>query len=376
MWMKHQSKIENITYGAMWGLLFIAPVMSLYIRTAYDSNTGFDYKEILFVWRQYLVYLIIFAIHNYILAPLLIYKQKRRLYFGMVTVIIALFIVHECTSRPNRYDRGRDPYRGGRTPPELVEKTNRPPQLPRGERPWPDRKPPLIFGQHDVVAAVILILMLGMNLAVKLYFKTRLDSKQMEELEKKNLEQQLEYLKYQINPHFFMNTLNNIHALVDINPEKAKTTIVELSKMMRFVLYEGDKSGVPLNREFAFIQNYTTLMKLRYTDKVNITVDLPAGNIPDKQIPPLMLITFVENAFKHGVSYQRESFITVRAGIEGGKLRFECRNSKVEASKDKHGGVGLANVKKRLNLIYGANYTLNINDEADIYNVELIIPLI
>jgi hypothetical protein len=376
MWMKHQSKIENITYGAMWGLLFIAPVMSLYIRSAYDSDTGFDYKGLLFVWRQYIAYLIIFAIHNYILAPLLIYKQKRKLYLGLITVIIALFIVHECTSRPRRFDRDRGLHNGSRTPPGFVEKTGMHPQVPKRDKPWPDRRPPLIFGQHDVVASVILILMLGMNLAVKLYFKTRQDSKQMEELEKKNLEQQLEYLKYQINPHFFMNTLNNIHALVDIDPQKAQTTIVELSKMMRFVLYEGDKSGVPLNREFAFIRNYMTLMKLRYTDKVNITTDLPGSNIPDKQIPPLMLITFVENAFKHGVSYQRESFITVKAGIEGEKLRFECRNSKTETSKDKHGGVGLTNVKKRLNLIYGTDYTLNISNEADTYSVELTIPLI
>ncbi len=118
-------------------------------------------------------------------------------------------------------------------------------------------------------------------------------------------------------------------------------------------------------------------MRLRYTDKVHITVDLPAET-PDRQVPPLMLITFIENAFKHGISYQHPSFIHVKVGIEGTKLRFQCRNSKAEkqpTATPRQGGVGLQNVKQRLHLLYDNNYTLNIQDEADIFNVELIIPL-
>ena len=236
------------------------------------------------------------------------------------------------------------------------------------------KRHPGFWGQHDVIAIIILVLMFGMNLGIKLYFKTRGDQKKLIALEKENLEQQLEYLKYQINPHFFMNTLNNIHALVDIDPEKAKDTILELSKMMRFVLYEGDKRGVPLNREFDFIRNYITLMRLRYTDKVKITVELPTET-PDKLVPPLMLITFIENAFKHGISYQHESFIDVKVGIEHERLRFQCRNSKADKPNQEKGGVGLANVKQRLHLLYDNNFTLHIQDEPDIYNVELTIPL-
>ena len=232
----------------------------------------------------------------------------------------------------------------------------------------------MVVGQHDVIALIILILMLGMNIGIKLYFKSRHDAKQLMALEKENLEQQLEYLRYQINPHFFMNTLNNIHALVDIDPEKAKDTILELSKMMRFVLYEGDKKGVPLSREFDFIRHYVTLMRLRYTDKVDVQVDLPT-EVPDYQVPPLMLITFIENAFKHGISYSHSSFVHVKANIEDSKLRFECHNSKADKPNEEKGGVGLANVKQRLNLIYGTDYTLNIQDEPESYSVELVIPL-
>jgi len=224
------------------------------------------------------------------------------------------------------------------------------------------------------MAVVVLILMLGANLGIKTYFRSRDDRKRLVELEHENLEQQLEYLRYQINPHFFMNTLNNIHALVDINPEKAKDTILELSKMMRFVLYEGNKQGVSLSREMDFIRHYVTLMQLRYTDKVRITLDLPT-EVPDRQIPPLILITFIENAFKHGVSYQHESFIEARVIVEGERLQFMCRNSKSEKSNEEKGGVGLANVRKRLNLLYGNHYALGIHNDADVYSVELNIPL-
>jgi LytS/YehU family sensor histidine kinase len=237
----------------------------------------------------------------------------------------------------------------------------------------PERKPPIFFGERDIVAIIVLILMCGMNLGIKLYFRTRNDQKKLMALEKENLEQQLEYLRYQINPHFFMNTLNNIHALVDIDPEKAKDTILELSKMMRFVLYEGNKEGVPLSKEFEFIRTYIHLMRLRYTDKVKITIDMPKILV-NKQIPPLMLITFIENAFKHGISYQHESFIDIKVEISD-KLLFSCRNSKAEKANEEKGGVGLANVKKRLNLLYDNNYTLNIKDETDVYSVELTIPL-
>ncbi len=232
----------------------------------------------------------------------------------------------------------------------------------------------MFWGERDIISIVIIVLMCGMNLGVKLYFKTRDDQKKLLRLEKENLEQQLEYLKYQINPHFFMNTLNNIHALVDIDAEKAKSTILELSKMMRFILYEGDKQGVPLTREFDFIRNYITLMELRYTDKVQIRVNLPQ-QAPDRLIPPLMLITFIENAFKHGISYQHPSFIDIMVDIQDDKLHFTCSNSKAEKPNQEKGGVGLTNVRKRLKLLYDNNYTLHIQDNSDIYQVQLTIPL-
>ena len=374
-WMQEQSKYENVAYVALWGLLFAAPLLSLYVRTANDSDLTFNWQEVWMIWRHFGVYLLIFLVHNFVLAPLLIYRHKRWLYALLTACMIGAFAFYQCNSRPDHMRRHLPHDMEQREPRPMDDRFgHEPPPEFRGERPdFKEKRPPVIIGEHDIVSIVVVILMCGMNLGIKLYFRSRKDHKKLQALEKENLEQQLEYLKYQINPHFFMNTLNNIHALVDINPEKAKDTILELSKMMRFVLYEGDKKGVPLSREFDFIRHYITLMQLRYTDKVRITVDLPQ-EVPDRQIPPLMLITFIENAFKHGVSYQYDSFIDIKVTVND-KLHFTCRNSKAEKSNEEKGGVGLQNVKQRLNLLYDNNYTLNIQDEPDVYHVELTIPL-
>ena len=418
MSFKKEHRQETIIYLALWALLFIAPVMGLAIRTT-NTNIEFDWQEVFTVWKQYAVFFVVFLIHNHLLAPILIYRQRKWLYIVSCIAIIILFHTYQCNHRPNfremrqhrmeirergmnrqqppedgrfrpeddKFGPGGDEFRPegekprpeGMGPGEMRGPDNRQPEgffeQGPGREPFNEHRPPLIFGQRDIIAIVVLILMLGMNLGIKLYFRQQGDRKKMKALELQNLEQQLEYLKYQINPHFFMNTLNNIHALVDIDPEKAKQTILELSKMMRFVLYEGNKHGVPLDREIAFLHNYITLMKLRYTDKVRITVNTPE-QLPNKEVPPLMFITFVENAFKHGVSYRKESFIDIAMSTDGDTLSFTCRNSRIEAAEDKHGGVGLKNVKQRLGLIYGNDYSLKIDDNPDVYSVNLNIPLL
>jgi hypothetical protein len=375
--MKQQSRQENVIYLAMWVMLFMAPVLSMYLSIVSGGRYSFDWQEVFFAWQKFAVFLALFLVHNFLLAPLLINGHSRVRYLSLTLPIIACFIIYQCTTRPALPDRKHPPmehrmHQHHPLPPSPEGEGNMP---PRGHKPRREHVgPPAFIGEHDIVASVILILMFGMNLGVKGYFKSREDRKRMLELEHENLEQQLEYLKYQINPHFFMNTLNNIHALVDIDPEQAKHTIVELSKMMRFILYEGDRNGVTLSREMEFIRTYVTLMRLRYTDKVTIRTNLPS-EMPDNTIPPLILIPFVENAFKHGISYLKQSFIDIKVTVQSGKLRFLCLNSKADKSNEEKGGVGLANVRKRLDLLYGHDYTLNIQDEAESYRVELLIPL-
>jgi hypothetical protein len=392
-----QSKQENLIYLAVWGLLFAAPLLSFYVRTMSDTNLVFDWAEVFVVWRKFAVYLLLFLVHNFFLAPLLVHQRKRMVYFAMVGALLVAFTAYQCSHRPdgNRFHQGPPPHQMERpeAPDHRMERPDAPEPWDRMDAPQPPQAhdgpmrqhefrhdgPPPIVGERDIMAVLVLILMLGANLGIKSYFRSRDDRKRLAELERQNLEQQLEYLRYQISPHFFMNTLNNIHALVDIDPEKAKDTILELSKMMRFVLYEGNKQGVPLSRELEFIRHYIALMQLRYTDKVRIDVSLPV-DVPDRQIPPLMLITFIENAFKHGVSYQHESFIDIKVELieplpQVTHLHFTCKNSKAERPNEEKGGVGLVNVKKRLDLLYDKNYTLSIKDDTDTYFVELILPL-
>ena len=390
-WMK-QSRQENLVYLVVWGLLFATPLLSLYVRTISDSDATFNWTEVFLVWRRFAVYLVLFLIHNFLLAPLLVHQRRRVVYVAVVVLVIAAFMVYQYNSRPAFRPMGFKP------PMEQADRHqqphfNEPSRTFDDERlpfdgPLPQNRqmrqmrhhdgPPPIVGERDILAIIVLILMFGANLGIKSYFRSRDDRKRLEKLERENLAQQLEYLRYQINPHFFMNTLNNIHALVDINPEQAKDTILELSKMMRFVLYEGKLVGVPLSRELDFIRHYVALMQLRYTNKVKITLDLPQST-SDRQIPPLILITFIENAFKHGISYQHPSFIEISVSEHDGAMQFSCRNSKGDTPLNppqggKTGGVGLANIRKRLNLLYGHDYALRIKNDADTYSVELSLP--
>lgn len=218
------------------------------------------------------------------------------------------------------------------------------------------------------------ILIILANVGAKVYFQYRKRELRMEMLQKENLDQQLQYLRYQINPHFFMNTLNNIHALVDIDPEQAKSSILELSRMMRYILYEGDKPTIPLSKETEFLKHYIYLMRIRYSDSVIIDLDLPeeCGNV---EVPTLIFVSFVENAFKHGISYETDSFIRVSMALESGKLIFKCVNSRHGTNQDSYSGIGQSNVRKRLDLLYGQDYTLHIEEKTEIYDILLVIPV-
>lgn len=208
------------------------------------------------------------------------------------------------------------------------------------------------------------------------FLKSLRDDEMLKDLERQRLESELQYLKYQLNPHFFMNTLNNIYALVDLNTEQAKKTIIELSKLMRYVLYEANKNQISLEHEIQFLENYIALMKLRYINNLNIRTEFPVV-VPCVQIPPLLFISLLENAFKHGVSYQEPSFIEVRIELADEGVIFNCKNSKhTHAHKDAYHGIGIDNIKKRLHLLYGNNYTFTTNESENCFEVLLIIPFL
>lgn len=175
----------------------------------------------------------------------------------------------------------------------------------------------------DLASLFILTLMFGVNLGVKIYFRSEDTSRELMLLQQEKLSNQLKYLKAQINPHFFMNTLNNIHALVDIDPGRAQSSIILLSRMMRYVVYESESTSIPLQKEVEFLSNYITLMRLRFTSRVHLTVDMQPKM--QGEVPPLLFIMFVENAFKHGVSYQRDTHIHILMEQVGERIHFFAR---------------------------------------------------
>ena len=365
---------EHIIYTLMWIALYLSPLMSIYMRMSGNPHIDFSWYEILNAWKFNTVWIVLFAIHNFLLAPLLIIKRRTWLYTALVVVLLVATMFTLSAIRPSHSKKRHAPQRyecceHNCMNAEMMASKQQPPPMREGG-------PLMMFGPGEVVIFFGGLLLMGMNLGVKLYFRSQEDADILSQIEKHALERQLQYLKYQVNPHFFMNTLNNIHALVDIDPERAKASIVELSKLMRYVLYEGNNRLTPLSREVQFLRNYVQLMSMRYTGNVSISLDVPEV-LPDSMLPPLLLVIFVENAFKHGISYRTKSFVEISLQPHGDRLLFSCRNSRPEIKHDENmkGGVGLSNVRRRLDLLFPGNYTLDIKEQEDTYTVHLDIPL-
>ena len=192
------------------------------------------------------------------------------------------------------------------------------------------------------------------------------------EIEKEKLTAELNFLKAQVNPHFLFNTLNNLYYLAYSKSDKTTEVIEKLSLMMRYMIYDSNYPQVQLNKEIEYMQNYISLEKLRLSDKVKIQFSID-GDTDAVRITPLILITFLENAFKHGVTNTaQESWIEVKLGCSPGRLNFSVVNSKPTVSKvDGKSGIGLQNVKRRLELSYPGKHKLVMTDSPTEYNVQL-----
>lgn len=351
---KKQTIGENLLYGMVWLAILLVPVLNSQMM----SELHVSLENVLIAWRKIAPYLIIFLVHNAFIAPLMLRHRYAAYLLANLALIVSVFTVVEL------YER------------HIAEGITA--ELARMDGLVEHRR--ATFTDLEMYWNVILgIFMTGANLSIKLMYQSLRDEQRIEALKRQNLQAEMDYLKYQLNPHFFMNTLNNIHALIDINTESAKDAVIDLSKMMRYVLYESGSEIISLDRDIQFIRNYIELMRIRYAHAIELTLDAPQS-LPGKvSIPPLLLIVFVENAFKHGVSNHRPSFI--RIGIAYREPCVECTivNSRHPGKRaGKQAGIGLENVRKRLDLIYGPKgYTLDIDESNPAsYSVHLSIPTI
>jgi len=228
------------------------------------------------------------------------------------------------------------------------------------------------YGFWDIsLYFVIYIFLTSLFRLARSYFR-------LHEIEKEKTLAELKALKSQINPHFLFNSLNNIYSLARKNSTQTPDKIIQLSNLMRHIIYESDSDLIPLEKEIEMIKNYIELQNLRTTGKDKIRLEV-LGEIRERQIAPLLFLPFVENSFKHGFKGGAENiFVHIRIEVSGNILNFETENSKGKTSElndSKYKGIGIENVKKRLELIYPESHSLKIFDKKNIFKVLLQVQL-
>jgi LytS/YehU family sensor histidine kinase len=226
-----------------------------------------------------------------------------------------------------------------------------------------------------IVSSFFLVIFVGLLRFVEDYFEIE---KRQQELENKHLNSELQLLKAQVNPHFLFNTLNNLYYLAYKNSPSTPEVIAKLAQMMRYMLNESNQNRVSLEQELNYINNYISLEKLRLNNEVPIELNVH-GQIEGIKIAPMILITFLENAFKHGIgNAHNHSWIKASINVENGKLIYQVENSRIsdtEKTVIEKSGIGLANVQRRLQLVYPQKHLLKIEENDDSYAIFLSINL-
>jgi LytS/YehU family sensor histidine kinase len=201
----------------------------------------------------------------------------------------------------------------------------------------------------------------------------------IQEIREEHLRTELELLKSQINPHFLFNTLNNLYGIIRKSDERAARGVATLSSLMRYMIHESNVERIELHKEVEQIKRFIELQQLRFHEDDDVTVTLKTnGRIDGIALPPMLLLPFVENAFKHGISLSRPSYINIRIDGEDAALRFTVRNSLHRENMEQRAGtrgIGLQNVKRRLELLFGDRYELNIRNDGKEHRVSLLLQL-
>lgn len=288
----------------------------------------------------FVVWIAIFQVVSRVLVPGYLFKNKQPAFFGLLvgSIILSLFLVKAVELFIN-YNESMS---------TIFPKSH--------------KKSPYSI---DPIVTFTTILITGVSASVEIVKKWYTDSESRLLLEKDKTASELLFLKAQINPHFFFNTLNNIYSLSRIDSNKAGDAIYTLSHMMRYVLYDTNKDTT-ISKEVKFISDYIKLMQLRLTEKVVLIFDKPEVNV-DHVIAPMLLLPFVENAFKHGLSSTENTKIMISISTSETAVVLEVRNTIVQQQSqnmEESNGIGLINTKRRLDLMYPGKYELDIRPNA------------
>ncbi|WP_166437195.1 sensor histidine kinase [Niastella caeni] len=318
-------------------------------------------------WVFCLTYIFIFYLNTYVLIPQLYFKRKYLFYIAIVLVLFALV----------SYGR----------PFELLLQNHGPNHAPPpSEMFMPERGvydepgnggPPQDPGPRnmriDIVSIFLYIMTIALGMALQVTRQWRTSLQQIARAEADKAQAELSFLKAQINPHFLFNTLNNIYSLAVTKNEKTADSIMTLSNIMRYVTDDVMQHFVPLQLEVECINDFIELQRLRLSKKVKVDFTVK-GKLENKTIVPLLLITFVENVFKYGISNHENATITILLTADERSITFYCHNKIFKAAGNpQRTGIGIANAKKRLDHLYPNKHLLNITNENGYFSVELIL---
>ena len=339
---KKSNMIINTAQGIIWACLFILPSAVWYFIASDIRSLGSSFY---FTTQLLLPAFLVYTINYCVLVPLVLFSSKKN-YFYIINSAIILFFI----SIP-------------------VIKSGFSPDIPQEVRDaFPNAKFLWIAIGGVVLKIIFYAVMVAMPIGLKYVMRWNDEKHKMEEERRRNAEAELTWLKNQLNPHFLFNTLNNISSLTQIDADKAQESIGQFSELLRYALYESNVKKVKLTDETEFMKNYINLMSLRCNEMTLVETRFDSFD-ESLTISPLLFISLIENAFKHGISSHKESFVKIDMGLDGDDLVFSCENSVHERrSDDRSGsGIGLENMTRRLDLIYPDAYTYKQYVENNTY---------
>ena len=342
---KNNRLILNIAQVLIWAGAMLLPAAATWLISG-DSN-----RFAMNFWPTFYMLLpisLVYLVNYFVLVPKLLFR-KQVVWFIVLNILLVALL-----NAPNFYPRG---------------------EIPEPIRQHLQRRDILAFRIPTIITAGFFqLVFIFLAIGVRSIIRSNDIQYQLQEEKRKASEAELTWLKHQLNPHFLFNTLNNISSLTQIDPDKAQESIGELSDTLRYALYDTDTDKVPLAGEVAFMNNYIHLMQLRCNELTEVTTDwdLPAGDV---KIAPLLFISPIENAFKHGVNARMKSFVHIGLRPEGRNLVFTCENSLFEKTGEDHigSGIGMENLKRRLELIYPDAYSYEHDEKDGAYHVRIVL---
>jgi len=348
----YRSRQATLLTHILGWLIFYAMVLIFVTRSARDISLSWFFGPDFLLF--YFIFPFLFYLNLYVLLPKLLFPKK---YFLYIAIALLLFILVYWLQP---FDKLMSMGRPQMDPPPFND--NGP-----GFRQHPDRRE----GHIDIMSIVLFILVWSVSTAVAIFERWRISEKRALQAETEKANAELSFLKAQINPHFLFNTLNNIYSLVVTRDEKAAGGIMKLSNIMRYITDDVTEDTVSLEKEIGCMRDYIDLQKMRLGSKTDVDLRID-GNTTDKEIAPLLLMTFIENAFKYGTSNHEPSSIIIKLTIAGNRINFFCENKLFDVKRNpERAGIGIQNAKKRLAHLYPGKHSLEINSTNGLFTVQL-----